>query len=73
MHKSLDFAIVESNKMLKHIYVATDSNHIAIYGSPQYPDGMARWVQTLTETESLTHWMMMMMETLSKTITILIV
>ena len=39
MHKSLDFAIVESNKMLKHIYLATDSNHIAIYGSPQYPDG----------------------------------
>ena len=38
MHKSLDFAIVESNQMLKNIYVATDSNHIAIYGTPQYPD-----------------------------------
>ena len=39
VHKSLDFAIVESDKMLTNIYVATDSNHIAIYGKPQYPEG----------------------------------
>ena len=39
MHKSLDFAIVESNSMLNQIYVATDSNHIALYGSPTYPEG----------------------------------
>ena len=39
MHKSLDFAIVETNGMLSHVFVATDSNHIAVYGSPEYPDG----------------------------------
>tara|TARA_B100001113_G_scaffold2382_1_gene2034 strand:+ start:2555 stop:4759 length:2205 start_codon:yes stop_codon:yes gene_type:complete len=39
MHKSLDFEIVESNGMLNSIFVATDSNHIAIYGTPEYPEG----------------------------------
>ena len=39
MHKSLDFAIVETNGMLSQVFVATDSNHIAVYGSPEYPDG----------------------------------
>ena len=39
MHKSLDFAIVESDGMLSQIFVATDSNHIAVYGSPEYPEG----------------------------------
>ena len=39
MHKSLDFCIVEANGMLNRIYVATDSNHVALYGSPEYPDG----------------------------------
>ena len=39
MHKSLDFAIVEADGMLSQIFVATDSNHIAVYGSPEYPEG----------------------------------
>ena len=39
MHKSLDFAIIESNGILNRIYAATDSNHIAIYGIPEYPEG----------------------------------
>lgn len=39
MHKSLDFNKVEENGMLKQIYVATDTNHIAIYGTPEYPEG----------------------------------
>ena len=39
MHKSLDFAIVEADGMLNQIFVATDSNHIAVYGSPEYPEG----------------------------------
>ena len=39
MHKSLDFTKVEENGILKQIYVATDTNHIAIYGIPEYPEG----------------------------------
>ena len=39
VHKALDFTIVESNGMLTDFYVATDANHIAIYGTPTYPDG----------------------------------
>lgn len=39
MHKSLDFAIVETDGMLSRIFVATDSNHVAVYGSPEYPEG----------------------------------
>ena len=39
MHKSLDFTKLEENGMLKQIYVATDTNHIAIYGVPEYPEG----------------------------------
>ncbi len=39
MHKSLDFSIFEDNGMVDKIYIATDSNHIAIYGTPSYPEG----------------------------------
>ena len=39
VHQAPDFAIVEENGILKEIYVATDTNHIAIYGAPQYPEG----------------------------------
>lgn len=39
MHKSLDFAIAETDGMLSRIFVATDSNHIAVYGIPEYPEG----------------------------------
>ena len=33
VHKALDFTIVESDGMLTDFYVATDANHIAIYGT----------------------------------------
>lgn len=39
MHKALDFAFVETGGMIAEFYVATDSNHIAIYGSASYPEG----------------------------------
>ena len=39
VHQAPDFAIVEENGILKEIYVATDTNHIGIYGAPQYPEG----------------------------------
>ena len=39
VHQAPDFAVVEENGILKEIYVATDTNHIGIYGAPQYPEG----------------------------------
>ena len=39
MHKALDFALVETGGMIGEFYVATDSNHVAIYGSATYPEG----------------------------------
>lgn len=39
VHMSLDFSIIESNGMLAKFYVSTNTNHIAIYGSPPYPEG----------------------------------
>ncbi len=39
MHKSLDFTVIEDSTLLSNFYVATDSNHIAIYGNPSYPEG----------------------------------
>ncbi len=39
MHKSLDFTIIEANGMIEQLFVATDTNHIAIYGKPVYPEG----------------------------------
>jgi len=39
LHKSLDFSMEESNGLLSKFYVATDTNHVAIYGTPTYPNG----------------------------------
>ena len=39
LHKSLDFSLEESNDLLSKFYVATDTNHVAIYGTPTYPNG----------------------------------
>ena len=39
MHKSLDFSFEETNGLLTKFYVATDTNHVAIYGTPTYPNG----------------------------------
>ncbi len=34
MHKSLDFGIIEDQGVISKLFVATDSNHIAAYGTP---------------------------------------
>ena len=39
LHKSLDFSFEETNGLLTKFYVATDTNHVAIYGTPTYPNG----------------------------------
>jgi len=39
MHKSLDFAIIEDQGVVSKLFVATDSNHIAAYGTPSLPEG----------------------------------
>ena len=39
MHKSLDFALVEDQGVVIDLFVATDSNHIAAYGTPTLPEG----------------------------------
>tara|TARA_X000001036_G_scaffold428815_2_gene459119 strand:- start:137 stop:1486 length:1350 start_codon:yes stop_codon:yes gene_type:complete len=39
MHKSLDFAIIENQGVVSKLFVATDSNHIAAYGTPSLPEG----------------------------------
>ncbi len=39
LHKSLDFSLEESNGLLSKFYVATDTSHVAIYGTPAYPNG----------------------------------
>ena len=39
MHKSLDFTIIENQGVVSKLFVATDSNHIAAYGTPSLPEG----------------------------------
>ena len=39
LHKSIDFHIIEQNNLLTKFFVATDTNHIALYGNPTYPEG----------------------------------
>ena len=39
MHKSSDFAIVEDGNQIENLYIATDTKHIAIYGTPSHPEG----------------------------------
>ncbi|MEC7097581.1 MAG: WD40 repeat domain-containing protein [Candidatus Thermoplasmatota archaeon] len=39
LHKSIDFHIIEHDSILTKFFVATDTNHIALYGSPTYPEG----------------------------------
>ena len=39
LHKSLDFSFEETNGLLTKFYVATDTTHVAIYGTPAYPNG----------------------------------
>ncbi|MBT4920059.1 MAG: WD40 repeat domain-containing protein [Euryarchaeota archaeon] len=39
MHKSLDFALIENQGVIMDLFVATDSNHIAAYGTPTLPEG----------------------------------
>ena len=39
LHKSVDFHIIEDDSLLTKFFVATDTNHIALYGSPTYPEG----------------------------------
>tara|TARA_Y100000768_G_scaffold207623_2_gene156421 strand:- start:11285 stop:13510 length:2226 start_codon:yes stop_codon:yes gene_type:complete len=39
MHKSLDFSIIEDQGVITKLFVATDSNHIATYGTPTLNDG----------------------------------
>jgi len=39
MHKSLDFALLEDQGTIIDLFVATDSNHIATYGTPSLPEG----------------------------------
>ncbi|MFL2882254.1 MAG: WD40 repeat domain-containing protein [Candidatus Poseidoniaceae archaeon] len=39
MHKSLDFALLEDQGTILDLFVATDSNHIASYGTPSLPEG----------------------------------
>ena len=41
MHKSLDFGIIEDQGVISKLFVATDSNHIAAYGTPTIPEGFA--------------------------------
>ena len=39
MHKSLDFALLENQGVIIDLFVATDSKHIASYGTPSLPEG----------------------------------
>ena len=39
MHKSLDFGIIEDQGVISKLFVATDSNHIAAYGTPTIAEG----------------------------------